>query len=272
METVTSADGTSIAFERHGEGRPLICVHGGSRPDYWRPVVPQFTEQFEVIVPHRRGHGESDGVGDDLDGEGSDESETDSHGLDSEVSDLRAVVEAVGGDPVLFGHSFGGLVALETARTTSVEAVVAYEPAVLVGEYREEANLAATMQSLLDDGDRRGAMRTYVAEVMHGGDTEGLDEWLDEWPPWPDIVGLAENVTRINRVIETYRLPERLDTDAPTLLLTGTEGPPHLRDGVRAVHEAVPDSRLVEFDGVGHGGPTEAPERVERELLSLLDE
>lgn len=256
MQTVESADGTSIAYERHGQGRPLVLLHGGSRPQYWQPLVPRLADEYAVVVPHRRGVGASD--------------DSEEYSLDRGAEDVRAVVEAVDGDPVLFGHSFGGLLAVEAARIAPVDRVVAYEPAVLVGEYRAQATLAAEMQARLDEEGRRAAMRHYVREVMHGGDVADLDAWLEAWPPWPDIVDVAENVVRINRAIERYRLPETLSLGVPTLLLTGTEGPPHLRDGVRALHEAVPDSRLVEFEGVSHAGPVEAPVRVLSEVRAFV--
>jgi pimeloyl-ACP methyl ester carboxylesterase len=257
MQTVTSADGTRIAYERHGDGPPMILLHGGSAPQYWQPVVPRFAEDYTVVVPHRRGVGES--------------GDSDEYSLDSGVEDVRAVVDAVDGEPVMFGHSFGGLLALEAARTAAVERLVAYEPAVLVGEYRDQASLAAQMRTRLDEGDRREAMKFYIREVMHGGDIDDLEGWLAEWPPWPDIAGLAENIVRINRAIEGYRLPETLAVDAPTLLLTGTEGPPHLKDGIRAVREAIPDCQFVEFEGLGHGGPAEAPERVTTEVRTFIE-
>jgi pimeloyl-ACP methyl ester carboxylesterase len=258
MQTVTSTDGTSIAYEQHGEGPPLILLHGGSAPQYWKPIVPRFADDYTVVVPHRRGVGES--------------GDSDEYSLERGVEDVRAVIDAVEGTPTLFGHSFGGLLAIETARTAPVQRLIAYEPAVLVGEYRQQASLAAQMQARIDDGDRRQAMKYYIREVMHGGDIEDLDGWLAEWPPWPDIVALTENIARINRAIEEYRLPDSLAVDAPTLLLTGTEGPNHLQDGIRAVDDALSSSQLVEFEGVGHGGPSEAPDRVTAAVHAFLEE
>jgi len=256
MQTVTSADGTSIAYEQYGEGSPLILIHGGSSPQYWKPIVPRFADDYTVIVPHRRGTGES--------------GDTEAYNLERGVKDICAVIEVADGMPALFGHSFGGLLAIETARVASVEKLIAYEPAVLVGAYRDEAELASQMQARIDDGDRQQAMKYYISEVMHGGEIDDLDAWLAQWAPWPDIIELAENIARINRVIEQYRLPESLDIDAPTLLLTGTEGPPHLRDGIRAVEKALSDNQFVEFDGVGHGGPSEAPDRVTSEVKNFI--
>jgi pimeloyl-ACP methyl ester carboxylesterase len=282
MRSVTSDDGTRIAYERRGEGRPLILLHGGSTPAYWKPAVPRYADEYAVLVPHRRGHGASgdatrdggeDGSGTDDDGRGDedlDEGE-DGYGLGREVADVRAVVEAVAGDPVLFGHSFGGLLAVEAARVASVAAVVAYEPAVLVGEYRERAGLAARMRARLDEGNRRAATRVYVREVVLGEEVEDLDARLDEWPAWPALVDHVEALVRTNRVVERYRLPDSLDVDAPALLLTGSEAPSHLRESVRAVHDALAGSRLVEFEGLGHGGPTEAPERVAAEVRAFVE-
>lgn len=257
MQSVTSADGTTVAYERHGEGPPLVVLHGGSAPEYWRPITPALAEDYTVVVPHRRGVGES--------------GDSEEYGLERGVEDVRAVVDAVDGEPVLFGHSFGGLLALEAARTVPLRKLVLYEPAVLIGDYREHADLAARMGARLDDGDRREAMKFYVREVMHGGEIDDLDAWLDEWPPWPEILALTENIVRINRAIEAYELPESFEFTTPTLLLTGTEGPPHLRDGVRAVDDAVPDSRLLEFEGVGHAGPVEAPDRILPEVQAFIE-
>jgi pimeloyl-ACP methyl ester carboxylesterase len=257
MQTVTSADGTRIAYEQYGEGPPLILLHGGSSPDVWNRIVPRVSEDNTVIVPHRRGVGQSD--------------DSAEYTLERGVADVRAVVDSVTEPPVLFGHSFGGLLAIEAARTASVRGLIAYEPAVLVGEYSEQASLASRMQARIDDGTRRAAMKLYIDEVMHGGESDDLERWLAEWPPWPEIVALTDNIARINRAIEQYRLPDSLAIDVPSLLLTGTDGPPHLKDGIRAVDDVLPSSQLVEFEGIGHGGPTEAPARVAAEVRAFID-
>ncbi|AZH24423.1 alpha/beta fold hydrolase [Haloplanus aerogenes] len=258
MPTVTSPDGTRIAYERHGDGPPLVLLHGGLTRRYWEPLVPQFAGDFTVVTPDRRGRGESD--------------DTAPYSIEREVEDTRAVVDAVAETPVLFGHSFGGLQAIETARVASVEAVVAYEPAYLVDEYRETADLAARMQARLDAGEPAEATKLHLCEVLRDDidDIDDIDAWLDEWPVWPAPVDHVENTIRMNRALENHPLPDSLDVDAPVLLLTGSEGPSHLRESVRAVHDALPDSRLVEFEGVGHSGPTEAPDRTVEAVRDFL--
>jgi pimeloyl-ACP methyl ester carboxylesterase len=157
MQTTQTADGTAIEYERHGDGRPLILLHGGmAPPEYWQPVLPHF-EGYAAIVPQRPGFGtcldgpEETGPGDVL---------------EREVAYVRALVDDVADPdaepPVLLGHSFGALTAVETARALTtdgesdgIETVVAYEPAVLPEAFAEHADLADRMQARLDDGDIR---------------------------------------------------------------------------------------------------------------------
>jgi len=261
MQSTRTADGTELVYERHGDGQPLILLHGGMAPrEYWNPVVPYFDE-YAAVVPQRPGFGTC------LD----EPTETSAHEvLERETDYVRSLVEAVDGDPILFGHSFGALTAVESATDAPVDAVVAYEPAVLPEDYREEADLAARMQALIDDGEPGEAVKRYVEQVLHPDGIDDLDAWLSAWPVWPDCVDLAEEVVRMNRAVERYRLPDRFAVDAPVLVLTGTDGPQFLRDSARSVHGALPRSRLVEFDGVSHSGPGEAPARVAAEVDAFL--
>ncbi len=85
------------------------------------------------------------------------------------------------------------------------------------------------MAALVEAGQRREAVKRYVEQVLHPDGIDDLDAWLDEWPVWPDCVALAEEVVRMNRAVEQYRLPARLDVDAPAAVLAGTDGPDFLR-------------------------------------------
>jgi pimeloyl-ACP methyl ester carboxylesterase len=252
MQQTPTAD-DELTYDCRGDGQPLVLLHGGMAPrQYWDPVVPHF-EEFAPVVPQRPGFGTC------LD----DPAETSADEvLAREASSVRRLVDAVDGDPVLMGHSYGALTAIEAARDAPVEAVVAYEPAVLPEEYRETADLADRMAARIEDGRREEAVKLYVEQVLHPDGVEDLDAWLAAWPVWPDCVDLAEEVVRMNRAVERYRLPDRLDVEAPVLVLSGTDGPDFLRESARAVHDALPHSRFVEFDGVSHSGPAEAPARV----------
>jgi pimeloyl-ACP methyl ester carboxylesterase len=253
MHSVPASDGTSIAYERHGDGHPVVLVHGttGSRRS-WRDVVPQFDGTLAPVPVDRRGRGDS--------------GDADEYALEREIEDVRAVVAAVDGTPTLFGHSFGGLLALEAAREVPVERLVLYEPAVLTGEHRE-MDLADDLAARLAEGDRRGVLRQFFEVAGGVPDAEAL-------PFWPDEVnfGTAETVVRENYAVEDYRLPATLGFDAPVLLVRGEHSPQHLRDGIAALQDRLDDPRLVDLDGVGHSAIASAPGRLVGEVESFVAE
>jgi len=245
MQTVSSADGTEIAYETHGQGPPLVLLHGGSADrGSWKGVVQHLAETFTPVVPDRRGRGAS--------------GDSEAYSLDREIDDLVALCGTVEGAPVVVGHSFGGLVALAAVqdRPLAVDGLVLYEPAILVGEHRGD-DLADRMAELLAAGDRRGAMRQFYEET-------GAVPNVAEAPWWPGDAPLdrAETVVRENRAVEAFALPEDPAVDVPTLLLVGECGPAHLRDAVSALGDRLPDSRTVELAGVGHLATHAAPDRL----------
>jgi pimeloyl-ACP methyl ester carboxylesterase len=251
MESVTAFDGTEIVYEQHGDGQPLILLHGGSGDrTHWRPLLAHLRDSFTVITPDRRGRGGS--------GDGTE------YSLDHEVADLAALVEAVDGDPVVFGHSFGGLVTLAGLSELPIERAVLYEPALLVGDHRG-GDLADRMQAMIDDGDRRGAMAMFIEEAGGVPDVEVLPWWPEE-----ANVHRVDTVVQENRAIENYRLEDVGEIDVPTLLLTGERGPDHLRDAVFALDEHLTDSHVVELDGLGHMATETAPETVAKRVREFV--
>jgi pimeloyl-ACP methyl ester carboxylesterase len=117
MHTVTSADGTQIAYDRYGEGPALIMVVGamGHRKfKKFEQIAHALSEHFTVINYDRRGRGDSGPAG--------------PVSVSHEVQDLAALIDAVGGRASLWGWSSGGALALRAAAADiGVEKRVVYE-------------------------------------------------------------------------------------------------------------------------------------------------
>ncbi|KAA9406178.1 alpha/beta hydrolase [Haloarcula sp. CBA1131] len=97
METLTSPDGTAIAYDRPGDGQPVVLVHGTTGTSaVWDRFRSQLPDGYTPVAVDRRGRGES--------------GDADDHSLAREVDDVVALIDSLPGDPVLFGHSFGGSV------------------------------------------------------------------------------------------------------------------------------------------------------------------
>ena len=95
-------NGAALHCEEHGDGAPLILIHGGlSSSAHWEPVVPELADGFRVITPDSRGHGRSTNPSGEL-----------SYALIAD--DIAALIAALGLQrPAVGGWSDGGQVTLE---------------------------------------------------------------------------------------------------------------------------------------------------------------
>src|SRR5579859_2396645 len=122
METTKSADGTVIAYDRAGDGPPLVVAVGAfcDRRTFVPP--PGLTSRFTVFAYDRRGRGDS--------------GDTQPYAVEREVEDIAALIAAAGGAASVFGHSSGAVLALEAARSLAITKLVVYEPPFIVDDSR----------------------------------------------------------------------------------------------------------------------------------------
>jgi len=53
-------NGISLYYEVHGEGEPLLMLHGGGgSAEHFNPMLPELSERFQVITPDTRAQGRS---------------------------------------------------------------------------------------------------------------------------------------------------------------------------------------------------------------------
>ena len=261
MKTVTSADGTTIAYERTGSGPPLVLVHGTALDhNFWdlSDLRPELAEQNTVYAIERRGRGAS--------------GDAEEYDLEREIEDVAAVVESIDEPVTLLGHSYGALIALEAAlRTDDLHGLVLYEPPFGPEIPPEIEQLFGAIQALLADGEKEQALITNLTAV--GTPEASLGE-LRSSPSWPALVDAADTLPR-----EFERFMEyKFDTDrfkgmtTPTVLFTGGESHPSLVDLTETVDETLPDSRIVVFDGHGHFAMNTATDRFIDEVLAFIQE
>jgi pimeloyl-ACP methyl ester carboxylesterase len=259
METIRSLDGTQIAYQRLGEGPPLVLVHGlgAANPVVW-PATPLLAEHFTIIAPDRRGRRAS---GDEP-----------SYALEREFEDIAVLADSFGEPVSLLGHSWGGLLALEAARLTSnLQRLILYEPAIHPPE-GVTAAFVVELQALLEAGEHEQVMITLFSI----GDALDPDELqnLRSSPSWADRVASAPTVPREVRAGLHYRfVPQRFqDMLTPTLLLIGEKSPGFYQRDVELVHAALPDSQLTVLPEQHHLAMYTAPELFLEKVLAFLTE
>ena len=100
--THIEANGLRVYYEAHGEGEPLVLIHGGTATSQsWASHLPAFTEHFRVFAPDSRGHGRTDNPTGEFD-------------YRMMADDVAALVGVLGLQrPLVLGYSDGGQIALE---------------------------------------------------------------------------------------------------------------------------------------------------------------
>lgn len=96
--------GADIYYEIHGEGDPILCLHGnGENSSYFKPQVEEFSKSYKVVLMDSRGHGKSSFGEAGL-------------SLDLMAKDVLNVLKELNIDKVhLLGFSDGGNIALAIA-------------------------------------------------------------------------------------------------------------------------------------------------------------
>ncbi|HSL01718.1 MAG TPA: alpha/beta hydrolase [Rubrobacteraceae bacterium] len=262
--SVISRDGTPIAYERSGEGPPLVLVHGTTSDHLtWELVLPELQRHFTVYAIDRRGRGESGG-GDDS-----------AYDIEREFEDVVAVIDSAGEPVSLLGHSYGAICALEGAlRSGRVRGLVLYEGTFPVPEGTElyPPEILDSIRSSLEAGDREGALTTFYRDMVLMSPEEL--ETLRSLPVWQARVALALTIPREVSAWEGYvssfdlARPGNLRT--PTLLLVGGDSPPLERAAAEALDAALPDSRIVVMPHQGHIAHRTAPDVFAREVVRFL--
>ncbi|MDQ3943076.1 MAG: alpha/beta hydrolase [Actinomycetota bacterium] len=259
VETIMSKDGTPIAYRRSGKGPPLVLVHGAAADHgRWSPVLPALEERFTVYAIDRRGRGGS--------GDG------DGYTMEREAEDIASVLDSIGDSVNLLGHSYGALLALETALLArNVRKLVLYDPGIEVaGQEIYPHEVIEQLEALLDKGDRDGTVVTTMREVA--GLPPEVVEYMRSQPVWQARVAAAHTIPRELRAVKAYRFdPERFrDLGVPTLLLSGGDSPAAFRKAAETVDEALPDSRIVVMPGQGHAAMDTGTDLFTAEVLRFI--
>ena len=187
---------------------------------------------------------------------------------------MAAVVDAIGTEVNLLGHSFGGHCILGASLLTSnIRRLVVYETGSPEGMDSQTlpADLIDRFQSLVNAGDRVGAVTTFFREGFHMTPEE--IEVLKTGPTFPEMVAAAHTFPREVRALQGYQFePVRFrQMNVPTLLLLGGDSPDFVKAAMESWHSILPDSRIVIMSGQDHFAQYTAPDLFARKVQTFLE-
>ncbi|MEV0608354.1 alpha/beta fold hydrolase [Polymorphospora rubra] len=242
-EFVRSADGTRIAFDIEGDGPPVVLIGGAMQFRAFDPDTVQLAHRlaargFTVVNYDRRGRGESDAgpVG----------------ALGSEVEDVAALVDRVGGRAALYGSSSGAVIALWAAQAGVGAARLALWEAPLPPEGQGDGG--ETHRGLRDRiaaGDHEGAVEFFMRDMP--------PEWLagsKASPAWPVMVGIAPSLVAdaaaLTKAQEAPWAEQWSAVDVPVLAIVGEQTLPIFPPAADALAAALPHARTGTVAAADH--------------------
>jgi pimeloyl-ACP methyl ester carboxylesterase len=243
MPTVTSADGTTIAYERTGSGPALILVDGamcyrGAGPA--RPLAALLDDAFTVYTYDRRGRGES--------------SDTLPYAVAREIEDLQALIAQAGGAVCLYGISSGAALALDTAAAgREVTKLALYEPPFMteVEDGTRAKAYTERLNQLLDAGHHDEAVALFMTHV---GIPAPVVAGMRSQPGWDRLAAIAPTLGYDDQVLDGGRVPrDRIaKITLPVLVLAGAASPQALQQAARITAEALPTAKHRTLEGQTH--------------------
>jgi 3-oxoadipate enol-lactonase len=260
-------NGINIHYRVYGEGEPLLLIMGlSANADWWgEQFLKPLAENFQVVTFDNRGSGRS----------GKPEGP---YPVPLMAEDTMGLMDHLGWESAnIAGASMGGMIAQEIAlehpeRVRRLvlmctfcggkEAVQASpEVLALLNMPREglgERNLIKASLPILfpqDYIDENPALMEAIVDVfMIAPIPPKCFIWqvmgINMWSSHPRLGGLRH----------------------PTLIITGTEDILIPAENSRILAEAIPNSRLVEYPGAGHGIETMCGKEIPQEIISFLKE
>ncbi|MBP2321504.1 pimeloyl-ACP methyl ester carboxylesterase [Kibdelosporangium banguiense] len=183
-----------------------------------------------------------------------------------EVEDVLALVSE---PAVIYGHSSGGVVALEAlvAKPELFTGAVIYEPAAVIGPPLAGAELMARVRAAKPSK----AMEIFLHEVV------GMPAAKARLAG--TLVGLVPAYRRLvprqlNDLEALDQLGNRLDVykqiEVPTVLVGGDQSPTHLAERLDAIEAVLPNVKRVTLHNLGHDADTGAPEELARIIRAAI--
>lgn len=240
METVTSKDGTKIAFDRSGSGPVVILVDGafGHRkfgPN--EPLAPLLAEHFTVITYDRRGRGDS--------------GDTAPYAVERECEDLAALIKAAGGSASLYGISSGAALVLEAvANGVPAKSLALFEAPFVVDDSRAPmpADFLAQLNTAVAEDRRGDVVKLFMKEGV--GLPGFVVVMMRLMPVWPKLKGLAHTAPYDVAALGDTGSGKPLPADRwsgvtqPTLVLSGEKSQQWIRSAMRSLAEVLPNAKL----------------------------
>ena len=245
--TLISKDGTTIAFDKTGQGPSIILVGGAlSDRSAAAQLTPLLSPHFTVFAYDRRGRGDS--------------GDTAPYAVEREIEDIDALIQEAGGSAFVFGHSSGAALALEaTARGLAITRLALYEPPFIVDDSRPPLpkDYVEQLNRLVAAGRRGDAIEYFLTKAV--GVPDDMVAQMRNMPTWAAMEKMAHTLAYDGKIMgdnmagKSLRAEQWKSVTIPTLVMDGGASPDWARNAVQALADALPNAQRRTLEGQTHG-------------------
>jgi pimeloyl-ACP methyl ester carboxylesterase len=238
--------------ETGSETDPVVAVIHGSldRSAGMLRVARHLDAHYRVIRYDRRGYGRS-------------RPHPGPFGLNEQVQDLEHILQ--GRQALLFGHSYGGNVALAFAERfpAQIPAVAVYETPL--SWYEWWPGTTAGSNALATRGEPEDAAEAFMRRLI------GDQRW-EELPERTRADRRLEGPAMVGELADLRQRPawDPANLALPVLAIFGERGAPHHRLGMEFLASQVADGRVQMLPAAGHGAPLSHAEELASYLLEFF--
>lgn len=276
VDTHVLIDGMCIAHGVHGDGEPVILVHGTPSSSFiWRNIVPTLTSAgFKVHVFDLLGYGLSERPWNPE--------------VDTSVSGQVPVLEGLMvhwglNEAHIVSHDIGGAVAQRFSvfspsrvRTLTLIDVVSFDswPS---SRTREQMQEGLDLLVRKPDGEHREHFREWLLSTVNNKrrlSESALDTYLDFISGPVGQASLFQHQVGHYDHRHTEEIAERLAElgEIPVQIIWGEDDRWQVVEWARKLHDAIPNSELHVLNDCGHFAMEDKPAEVGQLLIAFLAE
>jgi pimeloyl-ACP methyl ester carboxylesterase len=255
-KTVTSRDGTTIAYEVTGAGPALILVDAAGHYrafSSFTGLIGLLAGHFTVYHYDRRGRGDS--------------TDTPPYAVEREVEDLAALIDRAGGSAFLYGYSSGGLLALHAAASgLPVAKIVLFEPPFETGDDRSgQAAFTAQLAELVRAGRPGAAVEHFLTSI---GVPDEVMALMRNTASWLAMESVAHTLIYDSVISEGTCFQLLASVTVPTLVLQSESSGDELIAMSATIADAMPDASHRGIAGEWHAVADDVLADALREFFS----
>lgn len=240
MDHVRSKDGTTIAYERQGNGPAIILVTGGLDDGAENePLAVELAQRYTVYNYARRGRADS---GDTL-----------PYAVEREIEDIEALIAEAGGSAHLYGVSSGGALVFEaSAAGVAADKIAVYEVPYLIGDdaTRGWRAYVDALGPVLAEDRRGDALELFMR--MAGSSEENIVRARSS-PLWPGLEDLAPTLAYDAACLGDGEPPTaRLASITQVTLVATGGGDSFFEQAADVIAASIPRAQRRVLTGEGH--------------------